>query len=225
MILFRGYTAGNGSGGGVQDIASVSIGTVNTPLHGGGFRSLYTALSGTPGDGVHGAHATPPSAIEEAVDPVEQARMEAFAQGFDEGCRVTAQSLEGETDACNRLANALELLAPAPSGVLSDMLSAAVIRLVGQIAGEVDIDAALLRQRCDAVAAMIDEGNAQGALHLHPDDLPLIESAELGVRVLADAGLHRGCVRLDTADGWIEDGPEVRLSRLRALLDDMEGRL
>ena len=26
------------------------------------------------------------------------------------------------------------------------------------------------------------------------------------------------------ADGWVEDGPDVRLARLRALMDDMEGR-
>jgi flagellar assembly protein FliH len=32
-------------------------------------------------------------------------------------------------------------------------------------------------------------------------------------------------VRLATADGWIEDGPDVRLSRLKALMDDMEGKL
>ena len=44
------------------------------------------------------------------------------------------------------------------------------------------------------------------------------------MKLVPDKAMQRGCVRLETAEGWVEDGPDVRLSRLRALLDDMEGR-
>src|SRR3546814_7947414 len=49
-------------------------------------------------------------------------------------------------------------------------------------------------------------------------------SKNLPVRLLADEEMLRGSVRLDTSDGWVEDGPEIRLSRLQGLLDAMTGR-
>ena len=162
--------------------------------------------------------------VEPEIDLVEEARMEAFTLGFDEGCRVTAEANSADTDARARLAEALDLLAPAPSGMLSTMLSATVVRLVEQIVGEVEIDLERLVDRCDTVAAFIESNQDKSALHLHPDDVSLLEGETIGVPMVADKSMQRGCVRLETADGWVEDGPDVRLSRLRALMDDMEGK-
>ena len=155
---------------------------------------------------------------------LEEARLEAFTMGFDEGCRVTAQTHADASEAHERLTQALEMLSPAPSGMLSTMLSATVVRLVEQIVGEVEIDIERLVQRCDTVAAFIEDNQGKSALHLHPDDIALLEGVSIGVSLVPDKALHRGCVRLETADGWVEDGPDVRLSRLRALMDDMEGK-
>ncbi|MGE4321575.1 MAG: FliH/SctL family protein [Sphingobium sp.] len=188
---------------------------------GGGFRSLYGALPGVQPDA---SPADPIWEPEGDIDPLEQARIDAFTMGFDEGCKVTGEAMEADAQARRQLAETLELLAPAPSGMLSTMLSATVVRLVEQIVGEVEIDAERLLQRCQSVAAFIEDAQADGALHLHPDDVALVEGQAIAVRLVADAGMKRGCVRLETADGWVEDGPDVRLSRLRALLDDMEGR-
>lgn len=213
MTLYKGFGAGSG-----DDVASIPLGGVSQ-VRSGGFRSLYN-------DG-HRARAPAAYDAAQAVtheDIVEQARIEAFALGFDEGCRVTGDAQAAEAEARNRLAEALEILAPAPSGMLSTMLSATVVRLVEQIVGEVEIDIERLVQRCDTVAAFIEENDAKGALHLHPEDMGLLEAEEIGVKLVADHAMHRGCVRLETADGWVEDGPDVRLSRLRALLDDMEGK-
>ena len=186
----------------------------------GGFRSLYTAPPGQLTAAMRGAVVE----VEPEVDLVEEARMEAFTLGFDEGCRVTAEANAADADARARLAEALELLAPAPSGMLSTMLSATVVRLVEQIVGEVEIDLERLVDRCDTVAAFIESNQDRSALHLHPDDVALLEGETIGVPMVADKSMHRGCVRLETADGWVEDGPDVRLSRLRALMDDMEGK-
>lgn len=183
-----------------------------------GFRSLYSAPAGKQTAAMRAAAAEP------EVDLVEQASMEAFAQGFDEGCRITGEAMADETQSRIRLAQALEILTPAPSGMLSTMLSATVVRLVEQIVGEVEIDIERLLQRCDTVAAFIDDNDQKGALHLHPDDIVMVEGEKIAVRLVPDPELKRGCVRLETADGWVEDGPDVRLSRLRALLDDMEGK-
>lgn len=158
------------------------------------------------------------------ADPIEQARADGFAQGFDEAMRLASESLSEELANRERLTAALEQLAPAADGALSSLLSAAVMRLVSQIVGTAALDAQMLKSRCERVAAFIEDGQAKSALHVHPEDLPVIEGFALGVAVQPDPGLSRGCVRLDTVDGWIEDGPDVQLSRLHNLLDDMEGR-
>ncbi len=203
----------------VQDVAPVSMTGVRQ-VESGGFRSLYTSVPGQHTAMMrHGVIEMEPEA-----DPLEEARLEAFTMGFDEGCRVTAQTHADASEAHERLTQALEMLSPAPSGMLSTMLSATVVRLVEQIVGEVEIDIERLVQRCDTVAAFIEDNQGKSALHLHPDDIALLEGESIGVSLVPDKALHRGCVRLETADGWVEDGPDVRLSRLRALMDDMEGK-
>ena len=202
----------------IRDVAPVTVAGFR-PAE-GGFRSLYTAPAGQLTAAMRGAVVE----VEPEIDLVEEARMEAFTLGFDEGCRVTAEANSADTDARARLAEALDLLAPAPSGMLSTMLSATVVRLVEQIVGEVEIDLERLIDRCDTVAAFIESNQDKSALHLHPDDVSLLEGETIGVPMVADKSMQRGCVRLETADGWVEDGPDVRLSRLRALMDDMEGK-
>jgi len=58
-------------------------------------------------------------------------------------------------------------------------------------------------------------------MRLHPDDLELLSNASIDTPLLADNSLLRGTIRLETDEGWIEDGPEARLERLRAALDQM----
>lgn len=163
---------------------------------------------------------------EEGEPPVslDALTAEAFAQGFDEGVRVTQAEIEGDRAAHLRLALALEQLQPESSGALSALLSTAVLRLVRQIAGEVEVDADLLEKRCLAIAECIEEEVGQPALYLHPDDVALMAARNLPVRLMPSEEMLRGSVRLETSDGWVEDGPEIRLSRLQGLLDDMTGR-
>lgn len=163
----------------------------------------------------------PPPA--DPVDPVEQASAEGFAQGFDEGMRIATEGFAADEEAKARLARALEQIAPAANGALSSLLSAAVLRLVTQVVGTAGVDTALLTKRVEAVAAFIEEEQGRKSLRLHPDDIALLAGHEFGFALSPDPALTRGSVRLDTAEGWIEDGPDVQLSRLKAMLDSMEG--
>ncbi len=202
-----------------MDVMPVGLGGVSHSVIAAprsGFRALYA-------DGKTVTRSSPVPDPGESEDPLEQARIEAFTMGFEEGHRVASEAATTDAQAIADLTTALAHLAPA-SGTLSTLLSSAVIRLVGQIVGEVEVDTGLLLERCRTVAAFIEKDEGKSALHLNPDDMPLIESADIGVPIVADASLRRGTVRLDTADGWIEDGPDVRLSRLKAMLDDMEGK-
>lgn len=192
---------------------------------GTGFRTLYGEEQGS-----RAWNVTFPSETTQAeplveVDPIEQAAQEAFLQGFREGERLTREAMEQDDRARVELAQAIGTIGQAGEGVLATLLSQAVIRLVTQVIGEVPIDEDVLKARCEAVAACIDGDEAKAVLEVSPEDLPLLQQEKLGMALAANADLARGSVRLATSDGWVEDGPDVRLDRLKALMDDMEGKL
>lgn len=193
---------------------------------GGGFRSLYADAQGSRAWNVtQPGQPTRPGGAAEPVDPVEQAAQDAFVQGFQEGERLAREAMEQDNAARAELAAALALLAQDGEGALAAMLSQAVIRLVRQIIGEVPIDEATLRERCEAVAACIDGDDDRAVIEVNAEDLPLLRMEDAGIAFAASRDLPRGSVRLATPEGWVEDGPDVRLDRLKALLDAMEGHL
>ena len=154
----------------------------------------------------------------EAVDPAAT-HADSFAQGFDAGRRTAELEFAGERQAIARLAEQLETLRPEPTSALAALIAETVERLVTQIVGSAEIDGALLQQRAEAAAKLIGEDTEPAKLRLHPDDVPLLEAARIPVAIVADESLRRGSIVLDTGSGWIEDGPAVRLERLRATLD------
>lgn len=162
---------------------------------------------------------------EPEADPVEQASQEGFVLGFQEGERITREAFEADNSARLQLAAAIGQLGGMDEGTLASLLSAAVLRLVTQIVGEVPVDEARLAERCAAVAAHIDPDDGKAVLEVNPEDLSLIDTSAISVALKPNREIARGCVRLATSEGWIEDGPDVRLSRLKAMMDDMEGRL
>jgi flagellar assembly protein FliH len=148
-----------------------------------------------------------------------------IAQGFAEGLaagRAAAEAdLRLERDALHRLAAGLSALNPEDADGLAAVLAASVKRLVTQIVGEVEISADTLAERCRAVAATIAEETLPARLRLHPTDVVRLDGAGFAVEVVSDPLLAPGTVVLDTASGWVEDGPQVRLERLRAALDKL----
>ncbi len=198
------------------DAQTVAIGALGKAGGGGAFHARFA-------DGQEVLRKAAPAQAGKH-DPVEQARADAFAEGFDAGMRVATENFTTDQEVMMRLAQALEQVAPAANGMLSTLLSSAVIRLVSQIVGETPIDAELLAKRVGAVAAFIEEGQSRNSLHVNPDDIALLDGHDFGFPLTPDPSVGRGGVRLDTADGWIEDGPDTQLSRLKALLDDMEGK-
>lgn len=189
------------------------------------FGGLVDDIGWTPGSLDGRVAPAPESFAEPEPDPVEQAGREAFIAGFREGERVTREAMEADDAARRVLADAIAQVAGAGEGALASLLSQAVLRLVTQIVGAVPIDEAMLAERCAAVAACIDPDDSKAVLEVNPEDMGLIDASGIAVALSPNSQLPRGCVRLATADGWIEDGPGVRLDRLKALMDDMEGKL
>jgi flagellar assembly protein FliH len=145
----------------------------------------------------------------------------AFAEGFEEGRRAVEEMITDERAAIVQLAASLEVLKPQPSQALAMLLGETVERLVRQIMGTVSIDRDTLIERCERAAELIGDEAGPMRLRLHPDDLELLADAPIDTPLVGDHGLLRGTIRLETDEGWIEDGPEARLERLRAALDQM----
>ncbi|HEY9552515.1 FliH/SctL family protein [Allosphingosinicella sp.] len=156
---------------------------------------------------------------DEAQPDAAATHADSFAQGFDAGRRTAELEFAGERQVIARLAEQLEELRPEPSSALAALIAETVERLVTQIVGSVDIDKTLLQQRAEIAAKLIGEDTEPAKLRVHPDDIALLEPARIPVSLVGDASLRRGSIMLDTGDGWIEDGPAVRLERLRAALD------
>ena len=113
------------------------------------------------------------------------------------------------------------MLKPEPTGALAMLLAETVDRLVRQVVGEVEIDGMTLLARAREAAELIGKDTEPSQLRCHPDDAALLEAAALDIELVADPALERGALVLETGHGWIEDGPAVRLDRLRAALDRM----
>src|SRR3954464_39775 len=167
---------------------------------------------------------TPGNDADAPVTPEqERARIQqaAFALGCEEGRKTVEAEFAAERDALARLAESLTMLRPEPANALALLLAETVDRLVRQVAGEVEIDAHLLLARANAAAELVGKDVEPTRLRAHPDDIPYLEAGRLEGPLRAGPSLTRGSIVLETGHGWIEDGPAVRLDRLRAELDKM----
>jgi flagellar assembly protein FliH len=152
------------------------------------------------------------------INPTD-ARTAAFTEGFEEGVKAAEDAFREERAALTALAQSIETLQPEPSRELGMLLAETVDRLVRQIVGEVTIDKETLLERANAAAEVVSEQAGTMRLKLHPDDAERLSDAQLSISMVPDAHLAPGTLILETGDGWVEDGPEVRLDKLRAALD------
>ena len=160
-------------------------------------------------------------AAEDATIDLEMIRDRAFADGYAEGRRTLEKEVDAEREAVARLAEMLEQYRPEPPAELARLLSETVDRLVRQIVGEVVIDSTLLDKRVAVVAQLIADAAQPRRMRLHPDDIERLRGADLDVEIIADASMLPGSVFVETGTGWVEDGPDVGLEKLRQALDRM----
>lgn len=161
-----------------------------------------------------------PARPQPAID-VAALEADAFAQGFAEGRRTAEMEIADERAALLRLAETLQALRPEPHHELGLLLAETVERLVRQIVGEVALDKDIILRRASGAAEMIAEESIPARMRLSLEDHERLKGANLPVEMIADATLTPGMVLVETGEGWIEDGPEVGLEKLRIALDKM----
>lgn len=164
--------------------------------------------------------ATTPPKNDGEID-LDAVRADAFAEGFEKGRETFAMEMAGERAAVADLIRAAEALRPEPHGPLATLLAETVTRLVKQVVGEVTIDSELLKERATTIAELVTAEAGPARLRLHPDDIARLAGYEFCVPMAPDHHLSPGTIVLETGEGWIEDGPQIRLARVRAQLDAM----
>ncbi len=154
---------------------------------------------------------TPASHLTHRDDP--------FQRGFEQGSAAAAELFEIERDRLIALLEACDALKSEASEEVAAMIAETVMALVTQIVGSVEIDSGLLIRRTKEAVAIIAETDGARTLHLHPEDIPVIEGANLSINIMADEALPRGSVRVGYSAGWVEHGIPLYLDALHEALD------
>ncbi len=143
-----------------------------------------------------------------APDPLSEACARAHAEGLAAGRTAAEAEAEALRARQRSLRLAFRALDEAASAVLAADLEATVLALCEGVIGEAALDPAGLRARCDAAARRIGGAPDALVLHLHPDDIALLDEGALAaMRLAPDASLERGSVVIEGLEGSIADGP------------------
>ncbi len=154
------------------------------------------------------------------VDPVG----DAHERGYGEG--LAAGLLQNGTEVARDKLLVESIVAGLAGGTYLDrdrlarQLRQTVLTLVTRIVGDVGVSGDLLTARIEAATDLLAEANEPALLHLHPDDVPLVEG-RLPKTVFAagDAKVARGSFVIESASTIVEDGPELWLEQLAAAID------
>ena len=152
--------------------------------------------------------ASPP--VESAAEPDPVA--EAYARGFAEGAamaRDEALHAKREREAARA---AIELafarFDETSAAELSERLRQTVHALCEEAVLPLALDAEGLAARIRTAVTMLRRTQDVRRVLLNPDDVLLVEGhLPVGLEVEADPSVERGALRIETADGGIEDGP------------------
>lgn len=154
-----------------------------------------------------------------ATGPVEPAApadplAEAYQRGYREGAAAAADDAriaETERDAAR---SAIELafaeFDAADAERLRERLRQTVLALCESAVLPLSLDPAGLVARIERAVAMLQRAQDERLVRLHPDDLAIVrERLPAGLAVEPDPGVERGGLRIETADGGVEDGPSL----------------
>lgn len=150
----------------------------------------------------------PAAPVEVEPDPIGEAYDRGYAEGNAQAAQA-AQDAERERDARR---TAIELafarLDDETAADMRERLRLTVLALCEETILPLALDPVGLTARIEKATAMLQRSQDERRVLLHPEDFALVESrlpADLTVE--PNPSVERGGLRIETADGGIEDGP------------------
>lgn len=206
-------------------IAMLERGSVSqeAPQGASGRHGWISALTGSQGfvEGLPAlhrpAHPTAPAPEPDAFSPPSEPSPDEKALAYAEGeaaARAAALAEYEERSASEaaqqrKLQLALRALDQAGMDALAQTLAEAVTRLCSAAIADYVPEPERLLERCHAAARLLGALPGECALHLHPDDLELLDPDTLSAwAVVADPAVERGGLRFEGPDGAVSDTPE-----------------
>jgi len=172
---------------------------------GGGFRqdARFARATEMRSPRLHDTHAEP-------ADPVSAAFAEGFTAGVAEAQALAAQQAQTDDEAREALNISFTRLNTQLEEELRLKLRDTVAVLCELALAPLALDEDALVRRIETAAAMLRRADDERVVRLHPDDLKLV-SPRLAQdwQVVPDAALERGALRVESATGGVEDGPDV----------------
>lgn len=152
-----------------------------------------------------------PRALE--ADERQAAQQCAYERGLAEGreeARIAAeQSCREEIEARGKIGEAFALIEEQCARIMADRLREAAVALCTRTLAPLELDEEMLVKRIDKLIAMVGEAEKR-LIRVNPADLAfLADRLRDQLLVEGDPALPRGSIRLETAEGGIDDGPDV----------------
>jgi len=158
--------------------------------------------------GLFGAVAEEPAETTPQADPLT----DAYERGYREGAAMAAEQARREEKERDAARGAIELafgrLDEGDAARLRDRLRQTVLALCETAVLPLALDVEGLAARVERAVSMLQRAQDERVVRLHPEDLALIGDRLSGTfKVDPDPSVERGGLRIETADGGIEDGP------------------
>ena len=143
------------------------------------------------------------------LDPISLARSESYALGFEEGKAAQAQEADQEAAVLHRIHFRLGQIDDQLRDELIERLRETALQICEASLEPLSIDPALLERRVRRALAMLSRADDQPRLFVHPDDLNIVKAfVPTDQPAVADPLLERGDIRVESASGGVEDGPQ-----------------
>ena len=144
-------------------------------------------------------------------DPEDSCRR-AWDDGHAAGCTQTQSAADAlaadQAEARGKLELTLARLDTQQQELLRQRLFTAIEALCAASLAPLQRDRDALAARVERAAAMLARADDERVLRLNPADIELVGDAlPKGLEVRPDPALERGALRLETANGGVEDGP------------------
>ncbi len=149
-----------------------------------------------------------PARAPEPDNPLAAAFAEGYAQGADHARAEAAAALAGEVEARAALDLSFTRLDAEIAETLRQRLAETVTALCEAALAPHALDHAALVTRIERAVAMLARADDERVIRLHPEDLKLVAPRlPDDWKLIEDPALPRGGLRVETANGGVEDGP------------------